>query len=109
MLESADRVVFARCLRKDLEEIISSLRSSAGDVKAMAVESTFNWPVDGLSKAGLYAGLVNTAAVAQHVRLEGRGTRHEWRRRLGEHEVQQHALEPEQDPFARGEGSPPHA
>lgn len=75
MLDSEDHIVFARRLRNDLGEIISCLRSCAGEVKAVAVESTFNWYwlVDGLSEAGSHMRLVNTAAVVQYEGLKHGG------------------------------------
>ena len=53
VLDEQDRVVFAKRLANDLAAIIAALRSCAGDVCAVAVESTFNCVfqpiVDGVS------------------------------------------------------------
>ena len=56
---------------------VSSLRACAGEVRGVAVESTFNWYwlVDGLQAAGFTVHLVNTAAVKQYHGLKhGRTT-----------------------------------
>jgi len=75
VLDSEDRTIFAKRLRNDLGEIVSCLRSCPGDVKAVAVESTFNWYwlVDGLNDAGFHVRLVNTAAVRQYDGLKHSG------------------------------------
>jgi len=66
--DAEDHMVFAKRLRNDLEMIVSALRSCPGDVRAVAVESTYNWYwlVDGLRSAGFDVRLVNTAAVKQY-------------------------------------------
>src|ERR1700730_15834013 len=66
--EASDHVVVAMRFRKDLESIVTSRRSCAGEVRAVAVESTYNWYwlVDGLRSAGFDVRLVNTAAVKQY-------------------------------------------
>jgi transposase len=66
--DAEDHVAFAKRLRNDLEMIVSALRSCPGDVRAVAVESTYNWYwlVDGLRSAGFDVRLVNTAAVKQY-------------------------------------------
>ena len=50
-----DRVVYAKRLPNDLAAIIAALRSCAGTLHGVAVESTYNWYwlVDGLQDAGL--------------------------------------------------------
>ena len=75
VLDEQDRVVFAKRLANDLAAIIAALRSCAGDVCAVAVESTFNWYwlVDGLQDAGFTVRLVNTAAVKQYDGLKHSG------------------------------------
>ena len=68
MPNSEDRTIFAKRVRNDLRVIALCLRSCPGDVKAVAVESTFTcyWSVDGLNDAGFHVRLVNTAAVRQY-------------------------------------------
>ena len=55
-------------LPNNLDGIISALRSCAGQIQGVAVESTFNWYwlVDGLQEAGYVVHLENTAAVKQY-------------------------------------------
>jgi transposase len=43
VLDGADRVVFAKRLANDLEAILMALRSCAGSILGVAVESTYNW------------------------------------------------------------------
>lgn len=66
--DASDHVVLAKRFRNDLESIVTALRSCAGEVRAVAVESTYNWYwlVDGLRSAGFEVRLVNTAAVKQY-------------------------------------------
>jgi len=61
-------MVFAKRLRNDLELIVTALRSCPGDIRAVVVESTYNWYwlVDGLRSAGFDVRLANTAAVKQY-------------------------------------------
>jgi hypothetical protein len=61
-------MVFAKRLRNDLELIVTALRGCPGDIRAVAVESTYNWYwlVDGLRSAGFDVRLANTAAVKQY-------------------------------------------
>jgi transposase len=63
-----DHVVFAKRLRNDLELIVSALRGCRGAIRAVAVESTYNWYwlVDGLKAAGFDVRLANTAAIKQY-------------------------------------------
>jgi transposase len=63
-----DHVVFAKRLRNDLELILAALRGCPGAIRAVAVESTYNWYwlVDGLKCAGFDVRLANTAAVKQY-------------------------------------------
>ena len=65
ILDEHDRTVFAKRLPNDLAAIIEALRSCAGTLHGVAVESTYNWYwlVDGLQDAGFALHLVNTAAV----------------------------------------------
>lgn len=75
VLDEDDRVVFAKRLPNDLAAIIAALRSSAGTLHGVTVESTFNWYwlVDGLQDAGFAVQLVNTAAVKQYDGLKYSG------------------------------------
>jgi transposase len=75
VLDEQDRTVFARRLTNDLAAIIAALRSCAGTVRGVAVESTYNWYwlVDGLQDAGFTVHLVNTAAVKQYDGLKHGG------------------------------------
>jgi hypothetical protein len=63
---ASHQVVLAKRFRNDLESIVTALRSCAGEVRAVAVESTYNWYwlVDGLRSAGFDVRLVNTASVS---------------------------------------------
>ena len=62
-------------LPNNLDGIISALRSCAGQIQGVAVESTFNWYwlVDGLQEAGYVVHLENTAAVKQYDGLKYSG------------------------------------
>jgi transposase len=75
VLDEHDRTVFAKRLPNDLQAIIAALRSCAGTLQGVAVESTYNWYwlVDGLQDAGLTVHLVNTAAVKQYNGLKHSG------------------------------------
>lgn len=75
VLDEQDRTVFAKRLANDLAAIIAALRSCAGTVRGVAVESTYNWYwlVDGLQDAGFTVHLVNTAAVKQYDGLKHSG------------------------------------
>jgi transposase len=75
VLDEQDRCVFVKRLANDLAAIIAALRSCAGNVHGVAVESTYNWYwlVDGLQDAGFAVHLVNTAAVKQYDGLKHSG------------------------------------
>lgn len=75
VLDEQDRTMFAKRLSNDLAAIIAALRSCAGTVRGVAVESTYNWYwlVDGLQDAGFVVQLVNTAAVKQYDGLKHGG------------------------------------
>ena len=75
VLDEQDRTVFARRLANDLAAIVAALRSCAGTVRGVAVESTYNWYwlVDGLQDEGFAVHLVNTAAVKQYDGLKHSG------------------------------------
>lgn len=75
VLDENDRVVYQKRLTNDLTTIVAALRSCAGDLQGVAVESTYNWYwlVDGLQDAGFTVHLVNTAAVKQYDGLKHAG------------------------------------
>jgi transposase len=75
VLDEHDRTVFAKRLPNDLAAITGALRSCAGALHGVAVESTYNWYwlVDGLQDAGFTVHLVNTAAVKQYDGLKHSG------------------------------------
>jgi transposase len=75
VLDEQDRTVYAKRLPNDLDAIVAALRACAGEVRGVAVESTFNWYwlVDGLRAAGFTVHLVNTAAVKQYDGLKHGG------------------------------------
>jgi transposase len=75
VLDEQDRMVYAKRLANDLAGIIAALRSCAGTLRGVAVESTYNWYwlVDGLQNAGFVVHLVNTAAVKQYDGLKHGG------------------------------------
>jgi hypothetical protein len=58
--DASDNVMLAKRFRNDLESIVTALRSCAGEVRAVAVESTYNWYwlVDGPhgERAGRFCG-----------------------------------------------------
>jgi transposase len=75
VLDEQDRTVFAKRLPNDLASIVDVLKSCAGTLRGVAVESTYNWYwlVDGLQDAGFDVQLVNTAAVKQYDGLKYSG------------------------------------
>jgi transposase len=75
VLDENDRQVYRRRLPNSLEAIVAGLRSCAGNIQGVAVESTFNWYwlVDGLRAEGFTVHLVNTAAVKQYDGLKHTG------------------------------------
>lgn len=75
VLDEQDRAVYSKRLPNDLAAIIAALRSCAGTLKRVAVESTYNWYwlVDGLQDAGFAVHLVKTAKVKQYDGLKHSG------------------------------------
>jgi transposase len=75
VLDDNDRVVYQKRLANELAGIVAALRSCAGELQGVAVESTYNWYwlVDGLQEAGFTVHLVNTAAVKQYDGLKYAG------------------------------------
>lgn len=74
VIDDADREVYRRRLPNSLPAIVDALRGCAS-IKAVAVESTFNWYwlVDGLLGEDYDVRLVNTAAVKQYEGLKHSG------------------------------------
>jgi transposase len=72
VLDERDRTVFAKRLPNYLPAIIDALRTCAGTLHGVAVESTFNWYwlVDGLQDEGFPVRLVHTTAVKQYEGLK---------------------------------------
>lgn len=72
IIDDADRVQFERRLPNDLESVLAALEPFREQLRAVAVESTYNWYwlVDGLTDHGYGAQLVNTAAVPQYEGLK---------------------------------------
>lgn len=75
VLDAQDKTVFAKRLPNDLAAIVAALRTCAGALQGVAVESTYNWYwlVDGLQDEGFRLHLVNTAAVKQYDGLKHGG------------------------------------
>lgn len=75
VLDAQDRTVYAKRLPNDLAVIEAALRACCGEMRGVAVESTYNWYwlVDGLQDAGFKVHLVNTAAVKQYDGLKHGG------------------------------------
>lgn len=68
VIDEQDHVVFERRLPSDLERVREAMAPFTAELKALAVESTYNWYwlVDGLQDAGVDVRLVNTAATPQY-------------------------------------------
>lgn len=68
VIDDNDRRILEKKLDNELSVIIESLKPYQQRLKAVAVESTFNWYwlVDGLMEAGFEVRLVNTAKVVQY-------------------------------------------
>lgn len=68
VIDDNDRIVFEKRLPNDLSKVISSLSPFKSQLKAVAVESTFNWYwlVDGLADHQFNTLLVNPSAVKQY-------------------------------------------
>ena len=72
LLDEADKVIYQKKLNNDLALILEQLSVYKNRIKAIAIESTFNWYwlVDGLIDAGYTVKLVNTAAVQTYSGLK---------------------------------------
>lgn len=70
VLDEQDKVMFSRRLLNDLKAITAALRSCAGKLPGVAVESTYNWHwlVEGLQDAAIRVQRVNSAAVMRETR-----------------------------------------
>lgn len=68
VIDDQDNIVFQKRLPNSLSDVITSLAPFRDQLKAVAVESTFNWYwlVDGLQEHGFSPVLVNTSAVKQY-------------------------------------------
>lgn len=68
VINESDEVLFQKRLPNSLLAVLESLEPFRNEIKAVAVESTFNWYwlVDGLQDHGFDTKLVNTAAVKQY-------------------------------------------
>lgn len=75
VLDETDRIVFSKRLPNDIAKVEQALRGCPGEIKGVAVESTYNWYwlVDGLQDAGFTVHLVNTCAVKQYDGLKHTG------------------------------------
>ena len=81
MLDKRLEVIWETKVGNDLETILRMLEPHRGELKGVAVESTFNWYwlVDGLMDAGYRVHLVNTWAVKQYEGLKYTDDRHDAR------------------------------
>lgn len=81
VLDEHDCVLVQRRLPNRLEEVVSALAPYRGELKAVAVESTYNWYwlVDGLQEQGFPVVLVNTSAVKTYEGLKYSGDEHDAR------------------------------
>ena len=71
VLDETDRMIYGKRLPNDLQGFVSALRSCAGQIAGVAVESTFNWYslVDSLQAAGFAVHLVNTVTAGRNVSI----------------------------------------
>ncbi len=72
VIDDNDKTLFEKRLPNDLTIVKNHLAPFKDELKAVAVESTFNWYwlVDGLNDDGYNTCLVNTAAVTQYSGLK---------------------------------------
>ncbi len=68
----ADRVLYRKRLRNDLDEVLRALSPFADDLSGLVVESTYNWYwlVDGLMAHDYRVHLANTGAIQQYSGLK---------------------------------------
>lgn len=79
--DEAHEDVACRRLRNDLSKILEFLEPYRGELRAIAVESTFNWYwlVDGLKDAGYDVRLVNTTKASDYSGMKYTDDRHDAR------------------------------
>jgi len=72
VIDSSDNIVLDRKTSTSIGDVLDSLSICRDSIKAIAVESTYNWYwlVDGLQEAGYHVELVNTSAVKQYEGLK---------------------------------------
>jgi transposase len=72
VIDDEDKRVYEKRLANDLSLTLQALQPYMNTLRAVAVESTFNWYwlVDGLQEAGFNTKLVNTVAVKQYEGLK---------------------------------------
>jgi transposase len=68
VIDDTDHILFRKRLANDLDTVVKHLAPFREELRAVAVESTFNWYwlVDGLAEAGFRMQLVNPCAVQQY-------------------------------------------
>ena len=73
--DETDRVIAEKRLPNDLAKIVSFLLPWRDELKAVVVESTYNWYwlVDGLQEAGFVVKLANTGAIKKYDGLKHSG------------------------------------
>lgn len=79
VIDDNDKRLFEKRLHNDLSEVLTALAAFKDDLKAVAIESTFNWYwlVDGLKTSGFDVMLVNTAKVVQYEGLKNTNDRYD--------------------------------
>jgi len=79
--DEAHEDIACRRLRNDLSKILEFLEPYRGELRAIAVESTFNWYwlVDGLKDAGYDVRLVNTTKASDYSGMKYTDDRHDAR------------------------------
>ena len=72
VINDKDKRLLEKKLDNDAEQVIQALKPYKRRLKAVAIESTFNWYwlVDALMEAGFEVMLVNTAKVVQYKGLK---------------------------------------
>jgi len=79
VIDDADHRVCEKKCSNELHEVIAVLSQFKFELKAVAIESTFNWYwlVDGLMAEGFQVELVNTAKVVQYEGLKNTNDRYD--------------------------------
>jgi len=72
VIDDKDKRLFERKLDNDIDQVLTALKPYKRRLKAVAIESTFNWYwlVDALMEAGFEVMLVNTAKIVQYSGLK---------------------------------------